>query len=403
MSVGTVIVGASHAGVQCAASLRDMGYDGAVTLIGDDPAPPYHRPPLSKGFMTGTTSAEGLTLRSDVFFREAAILFRPGTCVARIDRDARRVVLADGSALSYDHLVLATGTRPRRWPGDGLPADAHMLRTMDDACRLRAHLARTDAPAVVIGGGYVGLELAATLCSSRSITVVEGAPRLLMRAASPALAALIARRHMAAGTHVLTDVTVTGFVPDGPGRTCVVLSNGRSLPAGPVIVGIGVVPNQELAAAAGLPCADGVLVDATCRTEDASIFAIGDCARFPMPRLGGTMRLECVQNAHDQARIAAAAIAGRPGVYDSVPWFWSDQLGSKFQTAGIVPTDGLCVTRGDPDGGKGAFFHYVGDALRAVETIDAPALHMQARRLIGTGISPSHDQASDAGFDLRSL
>lgn len=406
MTAGVVILGASHAGVQCAAALRESGYLGSITLVDVQKDHPYQRPPLSKGFMTGAASAESLCLRGEVFFDAENIDLRLGVQVERIVRDEHKVLLSDGQELAYETLVIATGSRARPFLEDCSVENVYTLRTLRDAEAIRAAAATTEGPVVIVGGGYVGLELAATFRThfQRIVHVVEAAPRLLMRAASPALSALVAARHQEAGTVVHAGRCVTGLEQVNGAVSGVVMQDGEVLPAGLVIKGVGILPNQELAAMAGLDCQDGILVDQYCRTSDSSIFAIGDCCRFPEAFSGRLVRLECVQNAHDQARTVASVISGKAQPYTAVPWFWSDQLGMKLQTAGRWEDGMTCAVRDESEKGKMSFFHFsYSGQLCAVETVNHPALHILSRRMILSGVFPEISQVENVDFDLKRL
>ncbi|GBQ47546.1 NAD(P)/FAD-dependent oxidoreductase (plasmid) [Komagataeibacter sucrofermentans] len=408
MERAIVAIGASHAGVQFVASLREQGHTGQITLVSDEPDFPYHKPPLSKAFMKGTASVESLNLRGPHFFQSAGIDFRRGLSAIGIDRAARQVRFSDGSILSYDVLMLATGARPRVWAGQALPHNVSALRSLNDARRLHNAVADTVGPIVVVGGGYVSLELAATWCmtTGRDITIVNSASRLLARSASPELAAVVENRFRAHGVGMRMGVQARQFTIDASGNARgVVLSDGTEIPASLVVLGTGVLPNQELALAAGLPCDGGILVDEQCRTADRAIFAAGDCTRHFNGYAGRQIRLECVQNAHDQARVAAAVICGQDARYHQVPWFWSDQFDMKFQTVGLLPdTRSLCVTRGTPRDGKGAYYHYdMAGKLAAIETVNMPAEHMLGRKLLSAGMSVSADRVADPAFNIRQL
>ncbi|OUI85409.1 NAD(P)/FAD-dependent oxidoreductase [Acetobacter tropicalis] len=404
MAPGTVIIGASHAGIQCAATLRSKGYEAPITVISAETQLPYHRPPLSKGYMTGETSPENLALRSADFYTTERIDLRLGKKAARILRDKHQVVLSTGEKVDYKTLVLATGTRPRPWPGNDMPHGIHTLRAFNDAQSLRTRIAETSGPVVIIGGGYVGLELAATFRKDkqRDVTVIEAAPRILARAASSHLSNVLHHHHLSAGVQIHTGTGVTGFESHRGTVTGVRLTNGTVLDAAIVVMGIGVIPNQDLAEEAGLPCSNGIEVNAYCQTTDPDIFAIGDCSVFLMN--GAALRLECVQNAHDQARVAASVITGEHQSYHPVPWFWSDQLGLKLQTAGLIPHSGTCVLRGNTEEGRCAFFHFdTLSTLTAIETVNQPALHMLARKILAANVSPTHEQAADPLFNLKHL
>lgn len=406
MRSGVVILGASHAGVQCAAALREAGYEGSITLVDAQKDLPYQRPPLSKGFMTGAAPLESLCLRGEVFYGAEKITLLRGVRAERIVTDNHQVCLSDGQILAYETLVIATGSRARPFLEDNEAENVYTLRTRQDADAIRQAAETTKGPVVIVGGGYVGLELAATFRTyfGHEVHVVEAAPRLLMRAASPVLSALVAQKHQEAGTVVHAGRCVTALEQVNGAVSGVVMDGGIVLPAGLVIKGVGILPNQELAAMAGLACQDGILVDQYCRTSEPSIFAIGDCCRFPEAFSGRLMRLECVQNAHDQARTVASVIAGKAQPYTAVPWFWSDQLGMKLQTAGRWGEGMSCAVRDESKKGKMSFFHFsAAERLCAVETVNNPALHILSRRLILAGVFPEKHQVEDAGFDLKGL
>ncbi|BCM84029.1 NAD(P)/FAD-dependent oxidoreductase [Methylobacterium indicum] len=400
---GIVVVGAGQAGFQLGASLREGGYAGPVTLVGDEPGLPYGRPPLSKAYMLGKTDAAGLALRPDAYFAEHRLTLRGGERAAGIDRADRRLRLASGESLPYDHLVLATGARnrPLPVPGADLPG-VHQLRTLAEADALKAALAEVRSVAVV-GAGFIGLEFAA-ICAQTGIavTVIEGLDRPLARAVSAEMAALIEASHVEAGVRFLFGHAVARIV--GPDRArAVALADGREVAADLVLVGIGVIPNDALASSAGLRVENGVAVDAMLATEDPAISAIGDCASFPSPHAeGARVRIESVQNAVDGARCVAARLAGRPAAFTAVPWFWSDQGPLKLQIAGLSRPQDETVRRGTPGSGV-SVFRYRDGRLTSVESLNRPADHMVARRLLQAGRSPTPDQAADPGFDLKAL
>ncbi|TNC15357.1 pyridine nucleotide-disulfide oxidoreductase [Methylobacterium terricola] len=401
---GIVVVGTGQAGFQLGASLRENGYAGPVTLVGDEAGLPYGRPPLSKAYMLGKTDASGLSLRPDAFFAEHRLTLRAGERAIAIDRAERRLRLASGEAVPYDHLVLATGSRnrPLPVPGADLPG-VHQLRTLADADALKAALAGARSVAVV-GAGFIGLEFAA-VCAQTGVpvTVIEGLDRPLARSVSAGMAASIEASHVAAGVRFLFGSAVAGIV--GPDRArAVALADGSEIEADLVLVGIGVVPNAELAAAAGLRVENGIAVDAMLATEDPAVSAIGDGASFPSPHAeGARVRIESVQNAVDGARCVATRLTGRPAAFTAVPWFWSDQGPLKLQIAGLCQPHDLAVRRGDPERGGVSMFCYRGGRLAGVESLNRPADHMIARRLLQAGRSPTPDQAADPGFDLKAL
>ncbi len=407
MEPGIVVVGAGQAGFQLAASLREGGYRGPVTLVGDEPALPYQRPPLSKAYLAGKTDADGLALRPAGFFADHDITHRVASPATGIDRDGRRLVLGDGTALPYHHLVLATGARNRPLPVPGADLDGvRQLRGLADADALKAALAGTPR-IVVIGAGFIGLEFAAVAAArGLSVTVVEAARRPMARAVSAQTAAFFREAQEGLGVAFAFAAGVTALEGREGRVASVVLADGRTLPADLVVIGIGVLPNGELAAAAGLPVADGIRVDAFLATPDPAVSAIGDCARFPSPHAhglagDGTVRIESVQNAIDQGRCLAARLTGKPAAYGALPWFWSDQGPHKLQIAGLSTPDDAAVVRGE--GAAFSVFRFRDGVLSAVESVNRAGDHMIARRLLAAGIPLTPDQAADPAFDLKAL
>jgi 3-phenylpropionate/trans-cinnamate dioxygenase ferredoxin reductase subunit len=405
MTTGAVVVvGAGQAGFQVAASLRQRGHDGPLTLIGDEPGLPYQRPPLSKEVLAGSAAPDTTALRPEAFFAKHAIALRSGEQVVGVDRDRRTVTLASGETLAYADLVLATGARPRPLPVPGAELEGVLaLRTLADAVTIRDRIT-ADTRVVVIGAGFIGLEVAAGACRhGAEVTVLEVAPRVMGRALSAPSAAHLVGRHERAGASIRTGAAIERIAGDGHGRAAgVVLAGDERLAADLVVVGVGVTPATELAEQAGLPVADGVLVDPTLRTEDPHIWAIGDCCRFPLPS-GRHVRLESVQNATDQARAVAAAITGEAAAYDAVPWFWTDQHDAKLQIAGLLDGHDRTVLRGDPDADGHSVFCYAGERLVAVESINRPRDHLAARKLLAAGFSPRAEDVADDATDLREL
>ncbi len=386
---GVVIIGAGHGGTQLAASLREAGFAGAIDLVSADPDHPYHKPPLSKSFMkTGDMPLQ--PLRADVYFAEKDISVHLGRVVTAIDRAGQTIVLDDGTRLGYGTLVLATGAEARRLalPGHDL-AGVHTLRTASDARALRAALNGVKR-VVVIGGGFIGLEAAAMLAGRGiAVTVLELAPRLLGRAASPAVAGAVAAQLGALGVEIRTNVMIEAI--EGAGRVEAVRLTDGTLPADLVIVGIGAVPNVGLAQAAGLALDNGIVVDARLATSDPAIHAIGDCAAFPQCRVGRVMRLESVQNATDQARTLAATLTGAPADYTAVPWFWSDIGPLKLQIAGISEGADETLETRRSDGTLKSVYHLREGRLIAVETLNSAGEHMLARRLIAEAATPPRE------------
>jgi len=403
---GVVIVGAGHAGGSAAAFLRQYGYQGSITLIGEEPLAPYQRPPLSKAWLKGEADAEALMLRPESFYAENDIVLRLDARAERIDRDGRTVVLTGGESIPYATLILATGARARRIPLPGLDLGGVLaLRTAADADMLKSALGPGKRLAV-IGGGYIGLEAAASARAlGAEVVVIEREPRVLARVACEALSTFFQDYHRKHGVHFILGAGVDGIV-GGDGRAAAVKLAGDTLvEADAFLVGVGAVPNQELAADAGLHCSDGIVVDLEARTSDPTVFAIGDCTRRPMPVYGVRMhRLESVPNALEQAKQAASAICGRPPPAPEVPWFWSDQYDLKLQIAGL-PFDAVqTVIRGDVAAAKFAVFHLDAEhRLQAVEAVNAPPEFMAGRLLIGQRKAVAPDKLRDMSVSMKEV
>ncbi|HYZ64221.1 MAG TPA: FAD-dependent oxidoreductase [Acetobacteraceae bacterium] len=397
-----VIIGTGQGGFQAAASLRDEGFGGAVTLVGDEPDLPYQRPPLSKAYLSGKADVDLVRLRPERFYSEHRVTVRTGTRAAAIDRAGRRVVLESGERLDYDHLVLATGAhnRPLPVPGSGLEG-VLQLRSLQDADAIRRQLEGARR-AVVVGGGFIGLEFAAVAAErGLEVTVVEAASRLMSRAVSPAVSSFVQSTHERRGIRFLLETAVTE-ITGGQRVSGVGTADGRHLPADLVVIGIGVLPNTALAAEAGLEIANGIVVDEHLLTRDPAISAIGDCASFPCRHAGNArVRLESVQNAVDQARCVAARLVGRAAPYAALPWFWSDQGALKLQIAGLCAPHDRAVLRPDPAKRGLSVFCYRGDRLIGVESVNRPVEHIHARKLLAAGIEVAPEQACDPGFDLK--
>lgn len=388
MKNGVVIVGAGHAGVQAAASLREEGFDGRITLIGDENELPYHKPPLSKAFMK-EADAKPQMLRAEAFYANGHIDLMLGSSVERIDLTGRRLDLSGGGHIAFDRAILATGSRPRTLalPGSDL-AGVLSLRSVADARAIREASAGCD-DVVVLGGGFIGLEIAATLAlGGRRVTVVEAQDRLLARAAAPAVAAHVRNRLEVSGVRLLTDTTLERLEGRSGHVAAAITSAGERLPAGLVLIGVGVVPNSELAEAAGVTVANGIRVDPQMRSSQPEILAVGDNANYRHWLSGADVRLESVQNATDQARLAARTITGHEEAYRSVPWFWSDIGDMKLQMVGLAAGSDLTVVVGDAAGNRFSVFHYLGDCLICIESVNRPADHMLGRKMLAAGFSP---------------
>ena len=402
MTTGPVIIiGAGHAGFQLAASLRQSGFAERIVLLNDEGHLPYQRPPLSKAYLKGTGGPDSLMFRPDKFYRDQNIDLIVDHATS-IDRQARKVALASGTSLDYGHLVLATGARNRLLdiPNANLEG-VRYLRILDESEALR-HLIGPGQRVVVIGAGFIGLEFAATARGKgMEVDVVELGARVMARAVTAEISEFFQARHAAAGIRIYLGVQVTSIEADGAKVTGVSLSDGRHLPADLIVVGVGVLPNVELAAEAGLPVASGIVVDEHLATSDPNISAIGDCALFTSQRFGGSLRLESVQNATDHARCVAARLTGKLEVYDGLPWFWSDQGPDKLQIAGLTTGYDRVVVRGDREQNAFSAFCYRGGQLLGIESVNRAGDHMFGRRLLGANGSITPEQAADSSFDLK--
>ena len=395
-----IVVGAGHAGGQAAASLRQEGYEGDILIVGDEPHIPYQRPPLSKQYLAGEHGLERVYLRPEKFYADRNIAIRSGVRIASIDRASRALTTAGGEQLPYEKLLLATGSRVRRLnlPGSDLPG-IHYLRTLADVDAIRAEMA-PGRKVVVVGGGYIGLEVAAVCIEAGlEVRVIEMEERILQRVATASMADFYRNLHSARGVLLHTGATVTGF--SGNGRVSRVRCGDAAFEADLVIVGIGILPNVELAEEAGLPCDNGIVVDDRCRTADANIYAAGDCTNHPNPLLNRRLRLESVPNAMEQARVAAANLCGGDRVYASVPWFWSDQYDLKLQMVGFAADGDTEVLRGDKSANRFAVFHLKDGAICAVDAVNSPKEFMICRRLIGREVDAQ--ALADPDTDLKSL
>ncbi|RDJ19917.1 hypothetical protein DWF00_20700 [Bosea caraganae] len=405
MAEGLTIVGGCYAAINTAAAARAAGYAEPIRILSEERSAPYQRPPLSKGMLTGKAVAAALQLKSDAFLRENAIELHLDSRVILIDRKERRTIAADGRAFSHDVLVLATGSQARRLPvaGAGLKG-VITLRTIEDATELRSIVADSEN-IVVIGAGFVGLEVASALSApGRCVTVLEAQAGVLARGGMPALARYVEAAHQRAGVRLAFGAIAERLEGNAGGRIrAVITRDGTRYPADTVIVGIGITPRVELAEAAGLACNDGILVDAFGRTSDPAIFAAGECARHPNPYAGGQMiRLESVQHAQDHAKVVGMALGGRPVAYHAVPWFWSDQYDMKLQMTGLPRKEDEHVVRGDPDSGRFSIFYFRDGKLSGVDSINRPADHIMARKLLAANSSVTSGEAGDTNFDLAS-
>jgi 3-phenylpropionate/trans-cinnamate dioxygenase ferredoxin reductase subunit len=399
-----VILGAGHAGGSAAAFLRQYGHTGAIALIGDEPVLPYQRPPLSKAWLKGEAGEDDLQLRPPSFYEDASVEVRLGVRASAIHRRDKTVVLTDGAHLPYDKLILAMGARARRLPvpGADLPG-VHALRSAADAEALKAALV-PGGRLIIIGGGYVGLEVAASARAlGEDVTVIEREPRLLARVAGEALSGFFHSYHGARGVRFVLGGSVCAIEGENGRVSAVVLDHGERLPCDTVLVGVGAVPNQELAQDARLACDDGVIVDLRAQTSDPDIYAIGDLTRRPLPLYDRSFRLESVPGALEQAKQAAADITGHKPPAPEVPWFWSDQYDLKLQIAGLPFDVDHLIVRGDPSSARFAVFHMSGDLIQAVEAVNSPAEFMGGRLLIGARRPVSREKLADSAISMKEV
>jgi 3-phenylpropionate/trans-cinnamate dioxygenase ferredoxin reductase component len=396
-----VILGAGQGGFQAATSLRDDGFDGRIVLIGDEPDLPYERPPLTKGYLLGQKKAADLPLRPETHYSSRCIELLLGEQAVAIDRQSRSVTLRSGTTIPYGHLVFATGARNRLLDmASGIDGVAY-VRTVRETEQLRQRL-DVAQQTVIVGAGFIGLELAAVLRKlGKSVRVLETAPRAMGRAVSPAVSDFFAATHREWGSELVFEKAVAGIEANAGAVRGVRGSDGNFYPADLVLVGIGVVANAELAAQAGLPVQNGIVVDEYLRTADASISAIGDCAAFPCRYGTGLVRLESVQNAVDQARCVAARLTGRAAPYTDVPWFWSDQGDLKLQMVGLTAGADQTVIRGDPRERKFSVFCYRNGKIAGIESVNKSGDHMFGRKLLAAGADIAPSQAQDPNFDLK--
>jgi 3-phenylpropionate/trans-cinnamate dioxygenase ferredoxin reductase subunit len=399
-----LIVGAGHAGGTAAALLRQYGFDGPITLVGEEPIPPYQRPPLSKAWLKGEADADALTLKPESFYGEHGIDLRLGVKAAAIDPAARTVTLEGGDVLAYDVLIIATGSRARALPIPGADLDGVLsLRSAADAEQLKKSLGPGRNMAVV-GGGYIGLEAAASARAlGADVVVLEREAHVLARVAKEPLASFFADYHRAHGVRFELSAQVEAFEGLAGHITGIRLGDGRTIPCDVALVSVGLVRNDELAAAAGLDCVNGVVVDETARTSDPNVFAIGDVTHRPMPRYGRMWWLESVANALEQAKQAAAVIAGRPAPPPEVTWNWSDQYDLKLQMAGWPFDVDDMLVRGDPKSAKFAVFHLNGDVVQAVEAVNAPAEFMAGKQLIASRRPIVRERLADPSISMKEV
>jgi len=404
-----IVIGAGHAGAELAVQAREGGWPGRIALVGDEPALPYHRPPLSKAYLAGALALDAMALKSRAAYDKAGIELMLGRRVVELDRSAARLRFEDGHSTQYSRLAFASGGRPRRLPAAAAGADAaenfHYLRTMADVDRIRPRCV-AGARLAIVGGGYVGLEVAAVAIKhGLKVTVLEAASRVLERVTAPRVSSFYEQVHREAGVDVRTGVQVDGFDLDTTGRlvTRVHCSDGERIECDLVIAGIGLVPNTELAAAAGLAVDDGILVDAASRSSDPAIVAAGDCTRYHSALYGRSIRLESVPNALEQARCAAAAVNGNERLHEAVPWFWSDQYELKLKMVGLSQGYDRMLLRGSLEQRSFSAFYLKGEQVLAVDTVNRVPEFMLAKRLVAERIAVDPDRLVDEGVPLKNL
>ncbi|MEC8060278.1 MAG: FAD-dependent oxidoreductase [Pseudomonadota bacterium] len=397
---GMVIIGAGHAAGQAAASLRQEKYEGPITIIGDESHLPYQRPPLSKAYLSGSQEVERVYLRAEKFYQEKDISLRLSTHAEKINRDSKTVELQGGETVDYDKLLICTGSRPRKLSIPGSDLDGiHYLRTIDDVDGIRASM-QEGANLVIVGGGYIGLEVAAVGKElGLNVHVLEMEDRILQRVTTPTMSEYYDTLHRGRGVNIHTNTGVTGF--SGDGKVEKVLCGDAEFAADLVIVGIGIVPNIELAEAAGLACDNGIVVDDHCQTSDPDIYAAGDCTNHPNPLLDRRLRLESVPNAMDQARTSAANMLGGDKNYAAIPWFWSDQYELKLQMVGFSADGNHEVLRGDMASNQFAVFYLNDATVVAADAVNSPKEFMICKQLVGKEVDAT--VLADPDADLKTL
>ena len=397
------IAGAGHAAGQVVATLKQKKYAGTILLVGEEPWLPYQRPPLSKKFLAGELDAERLHFKPQDFYDDPQIEVRLETRIDSIDRKAKALKTSGEESLAFDTLVIATGARPRVLDVPGADLDGvHYLRTIADVAAIRKQLAEGTRLAIV-GAGYIGLEVAAVASQlGAQVTVIEMEDRVMSRVVSPPISAFYQEEHAAHGVDIMLSTGVSGF--SGNGKVAAVdLADGKQLAADMVIVGIGIVPNTELASGAGLEVDNGIVVDDHCRTSDPGIYAVGDCTRHPNEILGFSVRLESVHNALEQAKTAASNICGEDSSYAQVPWFWSDQYDIKLQIAGLSQGYDQVVVRGEPQERSFACLYLKDGQLIAVDAVNSPKDFMQSKALIAAHAVIDPERLADTAVELKAL
>ena len=398
---GIVVIGAGQAAGQAAASLRQEGFEGEITIIGDEAQAPYQRPPLSKAYLSGEVGLDRVLVRPENFYADKGINLQTGVRVESINRAEKTIATSTGSTLSYDKLLIATGSRPRILNIEGSDLEGlHYLRTVDDVDGIRTAM-EAAKNVCIVGGGYIGLEVAAVAKKAgHNVTVLEMEDRILQRVTTAEMSEFYHALHTGRGVDIRVNTMVSGFAGEN-GRVTSVLCGDESIPADLVIVGIGIIPNVELAEAAGLTCDNGIVVNDHCQTSDPDIYAAGDCTNHPNPILDRRLRLESVPNAMEQARTACSNMLGGDKTYAAVPWFWSDQYELKLQMVGFSADGDQSVLRGDKASNEFAVFYLKDGNVVAVDAVNSPKEFMVAKQLYGKAVNEA-DLANPA-FELKEL
>ncbi len=399
-----VIIGAGQAAAQACASLRLFGFAGQITLIGDEAALPYQRPPLSKAYMKGELAEERLYFKPEAWYEDQKIDTVLSTRALKIDRSTRQVEIEHGGKVPYDALIIATGSRPRPLPVEGADLEGVFdLRDLADVERIRPRMMAGEK-LVIIGAGYIGLEAAAVARQmGLDVTVLEMEPRVLARVTSPLMSEFFEAEHGRQGVEVLTGARLATLKGTDRKVTTAILADGTELQADTVLVGIGILPNVELAKEAGIACSNGILTDRDARTNDPRVFAAGDCAARPLVHYGRKGRLESVHNAIEQGKLAAAAIMGKPRPNEDCPWFWSDQYDLKLQIAGLSQDYDETIVRGDPETRKFAVFYLRNGKLIAVDAVNSPPEFLASKKLIMTGARLAPETLRDTSQSMKDI
>jgi len=403
MNQNVVIIGASHAAAEAVTTLRKKGWEGDITLIGDESSLPYHRPPLSKAYYKGEVAADKLLIKGEVVYQNAEVNLKLGRRVESIDRAARTLALDNGEQVAYTKLILATGTRARSLPVEGaeLP-QIHTLRTLTDVDAIKRAIP-DNGKLLIVGAGYIGLEVAASAVKQGiAVTVLEAMDRVLARVTSRTISEFYQSVHAQEGVDIRLNSKLDKFAPSGS-KAKAVMADGEEIEFDCAIVGIGVLPNVELAQEAGLECDNGIVVNEFTQTSDPDIYAVGDCSNHPNMLYKKNIRLESVPNAVEQAKTAALSICGENVAYDQVPWFWSDQYDVKLQTVGLLSGYDDWVVRGDISGRKFSVFYFQQGQLIAMDAINSPADFMLSKKLVAAQAKPGKAQLADVEVSLKSF